>query len=166
MAKRRKILTRRKHFYALALNPLSTVVSESKWTPGEIEESTELHLDFEKLFNIAAGGVPVLPAVIQDSHSLEVLLIAYVDEEALRLSIREKRAVFYSTSRREIWRKGEVSGDILYLDEIRMNCEQNSLLFLVRKGGNGVCHTKNPQGQNRQSCYYRRVISVNTAEYV
>ena len=126
-------------------------------THQEIEESSHDFLDFEKLVQIGAAGEPVLPVAVQDAESLEMLLIAYVNREALRLSLSEGRAVFYSTSRRELWRKGETSGDMLELAEIRVNCEQNSLLFLVRKTKPGVCHTKNAAGQTRPTCYYRKM---------
>lgn len=133
-------------------------------TPGEIEESRKLLLDFKKLKSVAMGGEDVLPAVIQDAASKEVLLIAYVNAEALRLSLAEKRAVFYSTSRGQIWRKGETSGDELALREIRVNCEQNSLLFLVTRKG-GACHTKDASGNTRQSCYYRRVLNESDLDF-
>jgi phosphoribosyl-AMP cyclohydrolase len=126
-------------------------------THQEIEESSHDFLDFEKLVQIGAAGEPVLPVAVQDAESLEMLLIAYVNREALRLSLSEGRAVFYSTSRRELWRKGEKSGDMLELAEIRVNCEQNSLLFLVRKTKPGVCHTKDASGQTRPTCYYRKM---------
>lgn len=123
----------------------------------EIEESTGLKLDFNKLAQVAATGEALLPVAVQDAHTLEMLLIAYVNAEALKLSIAEKRAVFFSTSRREIWRKGESSGDILKLKEIRVNCEQNSLLFLVTRTTGASCHTRDASGIARGSCYYRRL---------
>ena len=123
----------------------------------EIEESTGLKLDFNKLAQVAATGEALLPVAVQDAETLEMLLIAYVNAEALRLSIAEKRAVFFSTSRREIWRKGESSGDILKLAEIRVNCEQNSLLFLVTRTTGASCHTRDASGAARGSCYYRRL---------
>lgn len=129
-------------------------------TAHEIEESLTLTLDFDKLGSIGRRGFAVLPVVVQDAASLEVLLIAYVNAEALRLSLAEKRAVFFSTSRGEIWRKGETSGDWLDLEEVRVNCEQNSLLFLVHKRGIGSCHTKGADGKTRSNCYYRRVLKA------
>jgi phosphoribosyl-AMP cyclohydrolase len=123
----------------------------------EIEESSGLKLDFNKLAQVAATGEALLPVAVQDAETLEMLLIAYVNAEALRLSIAEKRAVFFSTSRREIWRKGESSGDTLKLAEIRVNCEQNSLLFLVTRTTGASCHTRDASGTARGSCYYRRL---------
>ncbi|MBN8221329.1 MAG: phosphoribosyl-AMP cyclohydrolase [Spirochaetes bacterium] len=132
----------------------------------DIEESAALQLDFQKLQQVVAACGEILPVAVQDSETQEVLIIAYVNREALRLSLEERRAVFYSTSRKEIWRKGETSGDILHLDEVRVNCEQNSLLFLVHKGGRGVCHTKDASGEHRQSCYYRRLTAAETLEFL
>lgn len=125
----------------------------------EIEESLNLNLDFDKLKKVASTGEAVLPVVLQDAENLEVLLVAYVNRQALQLSLTEKRVVLYSTSRREIWRKGDTSGDTLELCEVRVNCEQNSLLFLVKKQGQGSCHTKRADGTNRGSCYYRKVTT-------
>lgn len=132
----------------------------------EIEESGKLQLDFDKIVGIGRAGHPVVPAVIQDADSGEVLLVAYVDREALHLSLAEKRAVFYSTSRGEIWRKGDTSGDTLALREIRVNCEQNSLLYLVTKSGSGSCHTRDKDGKTRGSCYYRRVKDKELLEFL
>ncbi len=131
-----------------------------------VEESDRLMLDFGKLRKIAAASEDVLPVVVQDVNTLEVLLIAYVNAEALRLSIEEQRAVFYSTSRHEIWRKGETSGDTLTLREIRVNCEQNSLLYMVEKSGVGACHTRDASGQTRSNCYYRRIKNSELLEFV
>jgi phosphoribosyl-AMP cyclohydrolase len=132
----------------------------------EIEESLNLSLDFNKLDKIAAGGTAVVPAVVQDSKTLEVLLVAYVNEESLKLSLLERRAVFYSTSRSEIWRKGLTSGDTLQLDEIRVNCEQNSLLFLVTRTTGASCHTKDEHGKARGSCYYRKLESTTQLKFI
>lgn len=134
--------------------------------PHDIEESNRLQLDFGKLTDIGRKGLSVLPVVVQDVQNSQVLLIAYVNHEALRLSLQEKRAVFFSTSRGEIWRKGDTSGDFLDLVEIRVNCEQNSLLFLVRKTGHGSCHTRDATGETRGSCYYRRVNAPDLLEFL
>ena len=69
-------------------------------------------------------------------------------------SLKTGIATFWSTSRNELWIKGATSGDTLEIVDIRVNCEQNSLLYLVRMTG-GVCHTKDAQGRTRKTCYYR-----------
>jgi phosphoribosyl-AMP cyclohydrolase len=120
-----------------------------------LEEGTKLQLDFAKLQKVGRTGIPVVPVVVQDANSREVLVVAYANEEALRHTLKTGRATFWSTSRNELWVKGATSGDTLELVEVRVNCEQNSLLYLVRMTGAGVCHTKDAAGHTRQTCYYR-----------
>ena len=126
-------------------------------THQELEEGRALHLDFDKLAKVAETGVPVLPAVVQDARTREVLIVAYVNQQALDYTLEHGVAAFWSTSRNELWVKGATSGDSLRLVEVRVNCEQNSLLYLVEPLGKGACHTKDPDGKTRASCYYRRV---------
>jgi phosphoribosyl-AMP cyclohydrolase len=121
----------------------------------ELEEGSELQLDFSKLQKIAKTGLPVLPVVVQDAESREVLVVAYSNREALEHSLKTGVATFWSTSRNELWVKGATSGDTLELVDVRVNCEQNSLLYLVRRVGGGVCHTKDAEGHTRRTCYYR-----------
>lgn len=122
----------------------------------QIEEGTQLNLDFSKLAKNGNGEM-VLPVIVQHYQTKEVLILAYLNQEALTKSIELSQAVFYSTSRKQIWHKGSTSGDFLILKEIRVNCEQNSLLFLVEPVKNGVCHTKDKLGNTRPTCYYRRL---------
>lgn len=121
-----------------------------------LEEGTKLTLDFHKLQRIAETKQAVVPVVLQHADTKEVLFIGYANELALQETQKTRRAVLWSTSRNELWRKGETSGDVLDLVEIRVNCEQNSLLYVVRPRKGGVCHTKDAAGQTRISCYYRR----------
>ena len=121
-----------------------------------LEEGTELTLDFSKLLKIGSSGQDVVPVVLQHADDGRVLYIAYANTEALRETLRTGRAVLWSTSRNELWRKGDSSGDVLDLVEVRTNCEQNSLLYVVRPRG-GVCHTVDSDGNTRASCYYRRL---------
>jgi len=121
----------------------------------ELEEGTRLDLDFSKLERIAACAPGVIPAVAQSVDTGLVLMVGYVNEIALQTALSEKVAVFWSTSRNELWIKGASSGDFLELIEVRVNCEQNSLLYLVRPRGKGVCHTRDETGTSRPSCFYR-----------
>ena len=84
----------------------------------------------------------MVPVVLQDADSGDVLFIGYANEEAYRETLARGSAVLYSTSREQIWHKGATSGDVLDLVEVAVNCEQNSLIYKVRKAGTGVCHTK------------------------
>ncbi len=123
----------------------------------ELEEGKQLQLDFTKLAKAAACGQDILPVVAQDADSKEVLILGYANALALAEAQKRGVAVFWSTSRNELWIKGLTSGDVLKLVEIRVNCEQNSLLYLVRPQGKGACHTKDQQGNTRSGCYYRRI---------
>ncbi|MDR2647486.1 MAG: hypothetical protein LBB67_05125 [Oscillospiraceae bacterium] len=130
-----------------------------------VEETRQLQLDFEKITRM--HGQCVIPAAVQDSRTREVILIAYVNAIALRESIATRRAVFWSTSRNKLWRKGdEESGNGFVVDEIRVNCEQNSLVYLVTPCDGGICHTKDANGQNR-NCYYRRIdFATGALEFI
>mgnify|MGYP003343303185 FL=1 len=75
---------------------------------------------------------------------------------AVQTALERRIAVFWSTSRRELWIKGDTSGETFALLEVRVNCEQNSLVYIVRPNRGGICHTKNAQGEPR-NCYYRRI---------
>jgi phosphoribosyl-AMP cyclohydrolase len=125
-----------------------------------LEEGSVEQLDWKKLQQVAASKSAVLPVVVQDAESGAVLILAYANEEALQESFRRGLAVLWSTSRNELWVKGATSGNTLELAEVRVNCEQNSLLYLVKvKDGNGACHTCDADGSARYGCYYRRLAS-------
>jgi phosphoribosyl-AMP cyclohydrolase len=125
----------------------------------EIEEGSEIRLDFGKIQAGARSSRPLLPVVLQHADTAEVLFVGYADEEALNESLATSTAVLWSASRDELWRKGETSGDRLDLVEVRVNCEQNALLYRVRPRTGGVCHTKDTSGTARTSCFYRRIES-------
>jgi phosphoribosyl-AMP cyclohydrolase len=125
----------------------------------ELEEGTALDLDFEKIRKVGASDPPVVPVVLQHAGTGEVLFVGYASREALRATLARREAVLWSTSRGELWHKGATSGDVLDLVEVRVNCEQNSLLYRVVPRRGGVCHTRDAQGHTRRSCYYRRVVS-------
>jgi phosphoribosyl-AMP cyclohydrolase len=127
----------------------------------ELEEGTRAQLDFAKLRKIAETGQAVLPVVLQHADTGEVLFVGYANERALAETLRVRQAVLWSTSRNELWHKGATSGDWLDLVEVRVNCEQNSLLYRVRPHG-GVCHTKDEAGKTRAACYYREVIDLES----
>lgn len=120
-----------------------------------LEEGDELRLDFDKIASVGRIG-GVVPCAVQNVDSGEVILVAYVNAEALRVALETRSAVFWSTSRNELWEKGKTSGESFDLLEVRVNCEQNSLLYRVRPRRGGICHTKNSVGAPRD-CYYRRL---------
>ena len=122
----------------------------------ELEESSALQLDFGKLQKIAKTESLVVPVVVLDADTKDVLVVAYANQLALETTLKTGIATFWSTSRNELWIKGATSGDTLQIVDIRVNCEQNSLLYLVRMVG-GVCHTKDAEGKTRPTCYYRAI---------
>ena len=130
-----------------------------------IEEGSQLEIDFAKLSKIGMNGHMVIPVVVQDVTSKEVLIVAYANDEAVAETFRLGEAVLYSTSRNELWHKGATSGDVLKVEEVRINCEQNSLLYLVTPKGQGACHTKDEAGKSRSSCYYRTVENNTQLRY-
>jgi len=124
------------------------------------EYTTELMLDF------GADGNQLIPVVTQDIKTKEVLILAYANKEAYEETRRSGLATYYSRSRKELWKKGLTSGDLLKVEEIRINCEQNSLIYLVTPLGKGACHAKNESGSPYSTCYYRRIIPGNKLEFI
>ena len=120
-----------------------------------LEEGTTLNLDFKKLKKVVQCNEDIIPAVAQNLHTGEVLIVGYVNQLALDTARKENMATFWSTSRNELWIKGKTSGDYLEIVEVCVNCEQNSLLYRVRPKGKGACHTKDSNGVSRTGCYYR-----------
>lgn len=127
-----------------------------------LEEGNKLQLDFSKLAKVAEKCPDVIPVAVQNIDTHEVILVAYTNAEALKLAVKTKTAVFWSTSRNELWEKGKTSGETFDLIEVYVNCEQNSLLYKVRPKRGGICHTKNRNGEAR-NCYYRKV-NLNNME--
>ncbi len=113
-----------------------------------LEESKALQLQFEKRRGL-------LPTIVQDIESKEILMLGYSSQESFEETINTGLATFWSTSREELWTKGKTSGDFLVIKEIRVDCDQDAIVFLVKKKGEGACHTKNKVGEARSSCFYR-----------
>ena len=122
----------------------------------QLEEGMALLLDFAKLTKSVEKVPNIIPVAVQNIDTQEVILVAYVNEEALKSAIRTRTAVFWSTSRNELWEKGKTSGEMYDLIEVYVNCEQNSLLYKVRPRRGGICHTKNNKGEAR-NCFYRKL---------
>jgi len=130
----------------------------------ELENGTQLSLDFKKLAKVAACGEDLIPAVAQDANTGEVLIVGYANALALETTLSEGMATFWSSSRNELWIKGKTSGDYLEIVEIRVNCEQNSVLYRVQPKGQGACHVKDERGIARTGCYYRKIVNSNALE--
>lgn len=120
----------------------------------DIEEGTMLLPQFAK-----RGGL--LPVAVQETKTGRVLMLASVNEDALHKTIETGMATFWSTSRNQLWTKGETSGDYLTLDEILIDCDQDALVYKVTLAGSGVCHTFDKAGKHRLACFYRKVDIQN-----
>lgn len=124
----------------------------------EIEESESLNLQFEKREGL-------IPVVVQDIDTLEILMLAYTNREAFNYTVKHRIGAFWSTSRKELWVKGNSSGNVLHVKEIRVDCDQDALVYLAKLEGSGVCHTKNCKNEFRTSCFYRSLsLTENNVE--
>ncbi|MCB1695257.1 MAG: phosphoribosyl-AMP cyclohydrolase [Pseudomonadales bacterium] len=92
----------------------------------------------------------LVPAIAQDWQTGEVLMLAWMNREALELTLSEGRAIYWSRSRQALWRKGEESGHVQQLKELRIDCDADAVLIKVEQLGGIACHT------GRRSCFYRR----------
>jgi phosphoribosyl-AMP cyclohydrolase/phosphoribosyl-ATP pyrophosphohydrolase/phosphoribosyl-AMP cyclohydrolase len=104
----------------------------------------------EELALIKYNSDGLVPVVAQDAKSKQVLMMAWMNAETLRMTLVEGRMVYFSRSRQEIWRKGDTSGDRQFVREGFYDCDNDTLLFLVEQEGNGACHT------GAVSCFYRK----------
>ena len=114
-------------------------------TKQEIEQGAAFAPKFD------ADGL--IPALAMDAATREPLMLAYMNEESLRLTLERGEAVYWSRSRQEIWHKGATSGHVQRIVEIRTDCDQDALVLLVEQVGAGACHT------GRNSCFYRTVVA-------
>ena len=103
-----------------------------------------MEIAFEK-----SGGL--VPAIIQDGRTGEVLMLGFMNAEALAETQRTREAVFFSRSRNRLWKKGESSGHVLRVLEMRVDCDADALLLRVEPVGPGVCH------EGYCSCFFRQV---------
>lgn len=116
----------------------------------------------ELLVEFGDDGSKLLPVVTQDFFTKEVLILSFVNKAAFDETVKSGYATYWSRSRNELWKKGLTSGDLLRVNEIRINCEQNSFLFLVTPEGKGACHAKKEDGNPHSSCYYRKINTNST----
>lgn len=102
-------------------------------------------LDFSK----SSDGL--IPVVTQDVDSLEVLMVAFVNKDALAAALDCGEAVYFSRSRQQLWHKGDTSGNVQILKEVLVDCDLDSVVYKVKQVGSGACHTGN------RSCFFRRI---------
>jgi phosphoribosyl-AMP cyclohydrolase/phosphoribosyl-ATP pyrophosphohydrolase/phosphoribosyl-AMP cyclohydrolase len=103
----------------------------------------------EQLAGVKYDASGLVPAIAQDVDTGEVLMMAWMNEESLRMTLAEGRMVYWSRSRQELWRKGDTSGDRQFVREAYYDCDADTLLFKVEQEGAGACHT------GARSCFFR-----------
>jgi phosphoribosyl-AMP cyclohydrolase len=103
-----------------------------------------IQLDFSK-----SGGL--VPAVVQDYQTGEILMLAYMNPDAFNATLRTGKATYYSRSRKTLWVKGETSGNIQRIKEIHIDCDNDTVLLKVEQLGGAACHT------GHRSCFYKKV---------
>lgn len=103
-----------------------------------------MEIDFDKLNGL-------VPAVVQESTTGEVLMLGFMNREALKETLRSRDVTFYSRSRQKLWKKGETSGNTFRLVELRIDCDADTVLARVELHGSGACH------EGYRSCFFRRM---------
>lgn len=116
-------------------------------------QPTTINIDFAK-----AGGL--VPAIIQDHQSGEVLMLGFTNAQSLAETWRSGEVVFFSRSRNKLWKKGESSGHVLKVREVLIDCDADALLVRVDPAGPGVCH------EGYRSCFFRGLHEDGTASVI
>jgi len=101
------------------------------------------------LDDISWNSDGLVPAIAQDAATGRVLMVAWMNAEALQLSVDERHAVYWSRSRKKLWRKGEESGHVQQIKELRLDCDSDVIVMQIEQLGGIACHT------GRESCFYR-----------
>jgi phosphoribosyl-AMP cyclohydrolase len=96
-------------------------------------------------------GNGMLPAIVQDHQTNEVLMVAYINEEAWQQTLATGKAHYWSRSRNKLWLKGESSGHVQLIKEVLVDCDEDTVIYRVEQLGGAACHT------GHRSCFYRRV---------
>jgi phosphoribosyl-AMP cyclohydrolase len=123
--------------------------------------ASKLELEEGTIFTPRFDPTGLIVCVTTDTHTGAVLMVAYMNEEALRLTIESGVAHYWSRSRQALWRKGDTSGQVQTVTEVRTDCDQDAILLKVIVGGDGnSCHT------GRKSCFYRRVNAAGVEQLV
>ena len=110
-------------------------------------------LDFKK-------GNGLIPAIVQDYKTKRVLMLAYINEESFKMTLQTGEAHYWSRSRNCLWHKGKTSGHVQKIKEIYVDCDNDTVLFLVEQVGGIACHT------GHESCFYRRINRDGSFEIV
>jgi len=103
----------------------------------------------EQLAAVQYDADGLVPAIAQDVSDGTILMMAWMNAETLQLTLQEGRTVYWSRSRHEVWRKGDTSGEVQWVQQAFYDCDADALLFKVIQDGNGACHT------GARSCFFR-----------
>jgi phosphoribosyl-AMP cyclohydrolase/phosphoribosyl-ATP pyrophosphohydrolase/phosphoribosyl-AMP cyclohydrolase len=114
-----------------------------------VPATTPIAVTEEQLALVRYDEHGLVPAIVQEDGSGDVLMMAWMTAETLRMSLAEGRTVFWSRSRNEVWRKGDTSGDRQFVRGAYYDCDGDTLLFVVEQEGRGACHT------GAHSCFFR-----------
>ena len=112
-------------------------------------EATPISVTADQLDRVKYDDAGLVPAIVQEHGTGEILMMAWMNETTLRRTLEEGRTVFWSRSRQEEWRKGDTSGDRQFVREAYFDCDGDTLLFVVEQEGKGACHT------GEKTCFYR-----------
>jgi phosphoribosyl-AMP cyclohydrolase len=114
-----------------------------------MSQGTRIDATSEQLAAVKFDADGLVPAIVQEEATGQVLMMAWMNAETLRMSLAEGRTVFWSRSRQEVWRKGDTSGGRQFVRSAHYDCDGDTLLFVVEQEGRGACHT------GERSCFYR-----------
>ena len=121
--------------------------------PSDASPASKNELEEGQTFTPRFDADGLIVCVTKDARDGQILMLAYMNAEALRLTIETGVAHYWSRSRKTLWRKGDTSGQVQKVAEIRTDCDQDALLLTVETGGDGgACHT------GRRSCFYRKIV--------
>lgn len=109
-----------------------------------------------KIFDLKFDNNGLIPAIIQDAENNEVLMMAYMNETSLQMTLDTGYTHFWSRSRQKYWKKGETSGNVQEVKEILYDCDEDTLLIKVKQHGSAACHT------GSRTCFFRKIDKVKT----
>ena len=116
-----------------------------------IKENEKKEIDLDFINTLKFNENNLIPVVVQDVNTKEVLMLAYMNKEAMQITLTEKKATYYSRSRKELWTKGETSGNIQQVVGFYYDCDKDTILLLVKQKG-VACHTGN------YSCFFNEIL--------